>query len=258
MTLSAHGGYCYRKGQFNPINYAACLDQVSIQGFHSCACCDYDCDDITQLVPVTLFQCKNPCTGVSFTNCLNGLPNGNQKWDTYYGSKEFVILSSFSNLSIIGLNDVCKVGVENYISPCPPCGMPCGSVCCSVGPTVQGTPLGKIKTHDSTYIYSTSNDCFKLGPIHLGVDNWLQAIPNYSSHCKENIETINVSNSCRKCDCKPYEIYKTPLQLKITFYFNCKKPPLCINLCLYFLAKEGICTSIKKIDCHDSTSSCCE
>ena len=229
-------------------------ERISVQGFHTCNCCDYDCSDTTKLIPASLFQCNNPCTGVCFTNCVSGLLE--QCKDPYYTNNDFSLISSFSNFSIIGLTGICKVMLQYYLYPypiCNPC-TPCNNnlnVTYNKGPTVQGQPLGKLCSNEG-YIYNVTNDCFKFGPVHLGVDNWLQAIPEYNNYCKDNTITINYAEGCSK-ECKPYEVFKKPLQLKATLYSKCKKP-ICINFCVYILAKEGVCLPVN--DCPDECDPC--
>lgn len=252
-----NSGSTYQKKECcNNYNNYNLPERLSVQGFHSCNCCDYDKCDTTQLVPVNLFQCTNPCSGICFTNCVNGVLDGCK--ESYYTNNDFCLVSSFSNFSIIGLSGVCKVMLQYYTNPSPmftPC-TPCNNINISYnkGPTVQGTPIGKLCTNG--YVYNVSNDCFKFGPVHLGVDNWLQAIPDYNNCCKDNSTIINYSETCSK-ECKPYEIYKNPLQLKVTLYTKCKKCPICVNFCVYLLAKEGTCLPKCVEECDPCIDPCC-
>jgi hypothetical protein len=229
---------------------------VSIQGFFSEPCCCSNnekqiCEkkiNLTQLTPSTLYQCKSNL-GVTFTNSANGPPCHSSSWNT-----DFVPISSFSNFSINGLNSVRRViiqNISNYDNPF--------NNYCSVGPTIPGNPLGKINNKLGLFEYNVCTDNFKFGPVHLGLDNWLQAIPSITQKCDIKDKYVTVDYKSKYCndhnDSISYNVLTVPLQLRLIFLFECGKKTLILNLSIYLLTCEGPCEIQSKHECSCNSES---
>jgi hypothetical protein len=221
---------------------------ISVQGFYSekCVCkerttkchCKEKKSSLTTLTPSMLFQC-NSNLGITFTNSSEGIPTSQSIWDS-----NFVPISSLSNFSINGLNGVKRVILQNNTNL-----NNIFTTNCTSGPTIQGNPLGKVNNELGLYEYIVCSDTFKFGPIHLGFDNWLQAIPIVSD-IKTKCISINYNKSngscCDKCidthiPCLEeinYEVLTIPLQLRMIFMFSCNKT-LVLNMTIFLLACEG-------------------
>ena len=256
-NFDMNNGVCY-----NNLEKLLCIPSsthlpVSIQGFFTQPCCcnsktSYDdcsesCEkhcckkkknivpiNLTKLTPSTLFQCKSNI-GITFTNSSAGPPSSKSVWNT-----DFVPISSFSNFSLNGLHGIRRVIIQNITNY-----NNVFSNYCATGPTILGNPLGKINNKLGLYEYEVCNDNFKFGPVHIGYDNWLQAIPaiTQTDNIQDNCVVIKYrDNKCGDCrETKSYSVLNVPLQLRLIFMYENSKKTQVLNMTIYLLTCEGPC-----------------